>query len=154
MTVRRSRTRAAQKRAAKLRAPTEPDGRAPFGSGNDEAQFEHKLGEVVRQLRESLGLSQDSLAQKVGASQANISKIETNRAKNYASGLLQRLADALGIQLYELFALAQGVHLEDQQALTQTEAKLLAAFRELSADQQKTVIAVVETLRPPRSLQR
>lgn len=125
-----------------------------MSSAKDEARFEYNLGEVVRQMRESLGLSQDALAQRVRTSQANISKIETNRAKNYASGLLQRLADALGIQLYELFALAQGVHLEEQQALTQAEARILAAFRELSTDQQKTMIAIVETLRPPRSPRR
>lgn len=154
MTVRRSRTRVERKRTLKPPAPTEPNGGVPLSSDNDETHFEHNLGEVVRQLRESLGLSQDALAQQVRASQANISKIETNRAKNYASGLLQRLADALGIQLYELFALAQGVHLEEQQALTQAEARILAAFRELSTDQQKTMIAIAETLRPPHPKRR
>lgn len=155
MTARRhSGTGAAPKRTRKRPAPTESDRGGALRSAKDETQFEGNLGEVVRQLRESLGLSQDALAQQIHASQANISRIEINRAKHYSSGLLQRLADALGVQLYELFALAQGVHLEEQQALTDVEAKLLAAFRDLSIEQQKTVLAVAETLRPPRAMRR
>jgi len=154
MTARRSRSGAAGKRTVKPLTANEPNGEGALRPAKDETRVEFNLGEVVRQLRESRGLSQDALAQQVHASQANVSKIETNRAKNFPSGLLQRLAEALGVQLYELFALAQGVHLERKQALTQAEARVLEGFRNLPLDHQKTVIAVIETLGPPRSISR
>jgi transcriptional regulator with XRE-family HTH domain len=119
-----------------------------------ETRVECTLGDVVRQLREARGLLQDTLAQQLDISQGNVSRIEKNRAKSYSLSLLQRLADALGVRLYELFALAQGVHLDRDQALTQTEAALLEGFRNLPPDYQKTVLAVIETLGPPRPTRR
>lgn len=60
-----------------------------------------KLADKVAEFRKAAGMSQAELAEKVGVTQGFISHIEANTRKP-TLGLLQRLADALGVAPQDL----------------------------------------------------
>ena len=60
-------------------------------------------GNGIRTLRESLGLTQKDLANRIGVSDKTVSKWETGRGLPDIS-VLTPLAEALGVSLSELFA--------------------------------------------------
>jgi transcriptional regulator with XRE-family HTH domain len=74
----------------------------------------NQLGELVRSRREGLGLTQRSLAQKLGVEASYVSFIESRRRKPSLK-LVARLADILGVDRRTLLILAH------------PEAKLLLA---------------------------
>jgi transcriptional regulator with XRE-family HTH domain len=59
------------------------------------------LGRAIAARREELGLKQEQLALAVGTDQARISRIE-NAGDNPSYGLVDRIAKALGWELWEL----------------------------------------------------
>lgn len=59
------------------------------------------LGRVIATRREALGLKQEQLALAVGTDQARISRIE-NAGDNPSYGLVERIAKALELELWEL----------------------------------------------------
>jgi transcriptional regulator with XRE-family HTH domain len=65
----------------------------------------NQLGEVVRSHREGLGLTQRSLAQKLGVEASHIAFIESGRRKPSLK-LVARLADTLGLDRQTLLILA------------------------------------------------
>jgi transcriptional regulator with XRE-family HTH domain len=65
----------------------------------------NQLGEVVRNHREGLSLTQRELAQKIGVEASHIAFIESGRRKP-SLNLVARLADALGLDRQTLFILA------------------------------------------------
>jgi transcriptional regulator with XRE-family HTH domain len=75
----------------------------------------NQLGERLRNHRESLGLTQRSLAQKVGVAMSHIAFIEGGRRKPSLK-LVGRLADILGIDRQNLLILA---HPETKKLITQ-----------------------------------
>lgn len=57
------------------------------------------IGQVIRQRREALGMTQDQVAEQVGISKPYLSNIETGRAKNPpTAGVLRRLEAVLGFE--------------------------------------------------------
>ena len=65
----------------------------------------NQLGEVVRSHREGLGLTQRSLAQKLGVQASHVAFIESGRRKPSLK-LVARLADTLGLDRQTLLVLA------------------------------------------------
>lgn len=61
------------------------------------------VGEKIRQLRESIGYSQNKLAEWAGISQTHLRRVERGEA-DITVGHLQLLCDALGLTLGEFFA--------------------------------------------------
>jgi transcriptional regulator with XRE-family HTH domain len=59
------------------------------------------LGRAIATRREELGLKQEQLALAVGTDQARISRIE-NAGDNPSYGLVERIANALELELWEL----------------------------------------------------
>jgi transcriptional regulator with XRE-family HTH domain len=59
------------------------------------------LGRAIAARREELGLKQEQLALAVGTDQARVSRIE-NAGDNPSYGLVDRIAKALGWELWEL----------------------------------------------------
>ena len=57
----------------------------------------------LRELREAAGLTQEQLAEMVGTRQGTISDHERGKATRIDYDLIERLADALGIQPGDLF---------------------------------------------------
>lgn len=65
------------------------------------AEPQAALGRTIAARREELGLKQEQLALAVGTDQARISRIE-NAGDNPSYGLVDRIAKALGWELWEL----------------------------------------------------
>ena len=52
----------------------------------------------VREFREAAGLTQADLAERAGVRRATVNRIEKQRIKAIDMGVLEKLADALGIE--------------------------------------------------------
>jgi transcriptional regulator with XRE-family HTH domain len=56
----------------------------------------------LRELRDTLGLSQQALAAAAGVRQATVSDLESGKAQAVSFRVLEQLADALGVEPGEL----------------------------------------------------
>ena len=110
-----------------------------------------RLGTTVKTLREERGWSQGQLAELCSSSPSNISKVERGDERGYSIDLLEALAAAFEIEVYELFALAAGVDLLDKEKLTLEERDLLDNFRALTSAQKEMLHTVSATLRRPKT---
>jgi len=79
----------------------------------------NRLGETVRAHREALGLTQRSLAQKLGVEGSHIAFIESGRRKP-SLRLVARLADILGVDRQNLLILA---HPEAKELIAEPKAE-------------------------------
>lgn len=64
---------------------------------------QYVTGNMIRRLRESKNMTQQQLGEKINVSDKAVSKWETNRGYPDVS-LIERLADALGVSVIELFS--------------------------------------------------
>ena len=71
---------------------------AGFSEGYDDGYQSFKIGAVLRQLRESSGLTQEELAAKLNTKKSAISRIE-NHAEDIRLSTLEKMASALGHKL-------------------------------------------------------
>ena len=100
------------------------------------------IGGTIKALRERHGWSQEELGWRVGSSSANISRIETGK-HGPGPDVLEALAKAFELKVYELFALAEGepvhlaAHLPDQ-----AEQLLLKHFRAMSEERRLLLLQV------------
>jgi HTH-type transcriptional regulator/antitoxin HipB len=69
-----------------------------FSEGFNEGYERFKIGVILRQARESAGLTQDELAIRLKTKKTAISRIE-NHAEDIKLSTLERVANALGKQL-------------------------------------------------------
>ena len=69
-----------------------------FSEGFNEGYERFKIGVILRQARESAGLTQDELAMRLKTKKTAISRIE-NHAEDIKLSTLERVANALGKQL-------------------------------------------------------
>lgn len=69
-----------------------------FSEGFNEDYERFKIGVILRQARESAGLTQDELAMRLKTKKTAISRIE-NHAEDIKLSTLERVANALGKQL-------------------------------------------------------
>ena len=84
------------------------------------------LGRVVQQRRISMGLNQETLAERAGVHRTYLSDVERG-TRNVTLGILERLAESLGMELSELFALAEGRTTDHGRAVRKTELHQLIA---------------------------
>lgn len=61
------------------------------------------MGYRIREIRESIGMSQVELCEKSGITRATIWKLETGDNEVTTSKTLLKIADALGVTVGELF---------------------------------------------------
>lgn len=61
------------------------------------------MGYRIREIRESLGMSQAELCEKTGITRATIWKLETGENEVTTSRTLLKIAEALGVSIGELF---------------------------------------------------
>jgi ribosome-binding protein aMBF1 (putative translation factor) len=71
---------------------------ASFSEGFDEGYEQFKIGIILRQARESAGLTQEELAFRLKTKKTAISRIE-NHAEDIKLSTLERVASALGKRL-------------------------------------------------------
>lgn len=69
-----------------------------FAEGFDEGYEQFKVGVMLRQARQSAGLTQEELAQKLNTKKSAISRIE-NHAEDIKLSTLERVAAVLGRRL-------------------------------------------------------
>jgi len=69
-----------------------------FANGFDEGYGQFKIGVILRQARESAGLTQEELATRLKTKKTAISRIE-NHAEDIKLSTLERVANALGKRL-------------------------------------------------------
>jgi ribosome-binding protein aMBF1 (putative translation factor) len=69
-----------------------------FARGYDEGYEQFKVGVMLKQARESAGLTQEELARRLKTKKTAISRIE-NHAEDIKLSTLERVATALGKQL-------------------------------------------------------
>jgi HTH-type transcriptional regulator / antitoxin HipB len=69
-----------------------------FADGFDDGYEQFKIGIILRQARESVGLTQEELANRLKTKKAAISRIE-NHAEDIKLSTLDRVAKALGKKL-------------------------------------------------------
>lgn len=65
-----------------------------------------KLGDKIRQLRESFGLTQGQLASNASVSQGYLSQLENGDVKNPSAAVLLRVAQAMHVDPDEMFEAA------------------------------------------------
>src|SRR5215467_7851145 len=92
--------------------------------GRSKAEWEdmkiiNQVGETVRSRRESLGLTQRSLAEKLGVEASHIAFIESGRRKPSLK-LIGRLADVLGLDRQTLLILT---HPEAQELIAEARPR-------------------------------
>lgn len=68
-----------------------------------EPSIERRLGALLRQRREQLGLTQEWVADAVGVSQVSIGKIELGKTKSPRPQTLQRLAEVLHLDIADVY---------------------------------------------------
>lgn len=61
------------------------------------------IGNRVKEIRESLGMSQDELSRKSGVSRTMISHLETNQKTDCKVSTLISISEALGYPVSEIF---------------------------------------------------
>src|SRR5207302_6186817 len=93
------------------------------------------LGEVVKQAREELGLTQRELAAQLGVKASHVAYIENNH-RNPSLSLLRRLSTELGLNSQELLFLSHpdARFLVDTSAQSPAAAKRDDAWRKFSAN--------------------
>lgn len=69
-----------------------------------ELRLSVKIGRRIKNLRQKAKLNQENLAFAVGTTQPHFTKIEKGEV-NVGSDMLQRIADALGVDISQLFEL-------------------------------------------------
>jgi transcriptional regulator with XRE-family HTH domain len=77
--------------------------------------IERNIGQRVNRLRKSQGLTTVDLAQKIGISQAQISRLE-NGKQGFRSVTLDKIAKAFGVRVIDLVAEDEGGSLSPQLA--------------------------------------
>lgn len=68
------------------------------------SNFAKKIGLVIREKRQNLGLSQEALASLSGINRSYLGEVERGEAE-ISAAKLQRVAEGLGIKLSELILL-------------------------------------------------
>ena len=69
-----------------------------FSHGFDAGYEEFKIGVMLRQVRESAGMTQEELAEKLNTKKTAISRIE-NHAEDIKLSTIERVVEALGKRL-------------------------------------------------------
>ncbi len=105
-----------------------------------------KLGAALKALREDRKLTLDELADMAGTTKANLSRIEGGQWPR--PELLEALAAALRVQIYQIFARAEGAVVSTAD-VTNGESKVLGAYRAMEPEARYHLEAVAEALSKP-----
>lgn len=94
-------------------------------------------GEKIKQLRKSLGMTQEELGEKIGVKKAAINKYETGLVVNLKRSTIYSLAKALGVSATTL--------LDDEElTLSSEEARLVTLYRGADDRAQRDAVRLLE----------
>ena len=97
-----------------------------------------KLGDIIRSARESKGLSQAALADKIRVSTRTIIAIEKNQ-RNPTFEVLYQLVHALDVSANQIFY-------PDQETLTTEQDQFIREFLACNANEQRIALATLQSL--------
>jgi transcriptional regulator with XRE-family HTH domain len=96
-----------------------------------------KLGAIIEQLRVERGWSQDQLAERIGITKSSLSRMEHDNQWPRPE-TLEALATALGVKIYQLFALAYAEPLPTAPpSWVREEQDIVQAYRAMEPDARK-----------------
>ena len=99
------------------------------------------VGEKIRALRKERGLSQEELGEKANLHHTYVGAIERGE-KNASIDTLDKIADALGVVIVDLFALVQG-----EMNVEKLKARVLEEVKESSPGMLSLIAALIQTTR-------
>jgi len=70
-----------------------------------------KIGTKLRQLRDKHGYTQEQIADTLGMSQGNYSKLESNKYESFSWDILPSLANLYGVEITELLQSDSSLHI-------------------------------------------
>ncbi len=115
------------------------------------------IGQRLRELRESKGLSQGHIQERTGLLRCYISRVECGHT-NPTIETVEKWAKALGLELYQVFYLGEGELQEPETAEVDRpgteQQKLLKVFDKLVAGDRTLLRALARTLAGHRTRQR
>ena len=103
------------------------------------------IGQRIRSLRESRGLSQKELADQIGVSQGSIGNWEAGIRTNIQGTKLLKLATALAVDASVLVDHG-GTSADTATNVTGPEAKLLAVYRKLNSSEQALAFRLISAI--------
>ena len=108
-----------------------------------------EIGIRLYELREAKGLTQDALGKQVGLSSTRISRVE-NGHLTPSLAVLERWAKALGVELYQLFAVGHGqpeaAESPERIPVGAQERTLLGLFGQMPVEDRSLLISVPRDL--------
>jgi len=98
-----------------------------------------KFGRRIRQLRESMGLTQQQLASRVGMDYKYLGSVERGE-RNITIDNIQRIAEAFGVEPYQLFLFTwEGLKPEEKVV----EDKIKDILKRCSAERKKLILRII-----------
>lgn len=105
------------------------------------------VGEKIKQLRKSKGLSLKELAQKLDVSDTSLSKIETGKVDSIKIDTGKKLSNELGVSFNELFEIeSPSVEIKSLQFENEHLKNEVDKLEEQLADKKRTVLFFQDTL--------
>jgi transcriptional regulator with XRE-family HTH domain len=111
-----------------------------------------KIGTKLLQLRNEYGYSQDEVADKIGMSQGNYSKLESDKHESFPGEILPVLAELYGIKIEDLIQKGDNQHIN----LSKNKKNAINAFlvyqdskkqqEELNTSLKETIASQKETI--------
>ena len=108
-------------------------------TGSPDHTLSEKLGRRIKYLRHNAGLSQEDLAFATGSTQPHVAKMEKGEV-NVGSDMLQRIAEALKVDIAQLFSLR--ADMSPEMLRSELEKKLDAA----SEEQLRLILRIVDAV--------
>ena len=99
------------------------------------------VGERIRNLRKERGWSQEELGEKADLHHTYVGAVERGE-KNASIDTLDKIADALGIEMVDLFTLTKG-----QMNVDKLRAYIIEEVKESSPELLKLIAALIQTAR-------
>ena len=100
------------------------------------------MGNRIRELRKSNGLTMKQLGQQIGLAESTISQYETGKRSPDNETLL-KLGEIFGVTVGYILGSEEKETTPGEQALTEGEKTLLDLFRKVPADQQAMVLQMI-----------
>ena len=103
-----------------------------------------KLGTALKEIRDEARMTQDDLAERAGTTKSSVSRIE-NEEQVPSLDMLERLAAALGVKVYQVMARAEGSELPVSKA-SKEERELLRELKAMEPDVREHYLAIARGL--------
>ena len=98
------------------------------------------IGQRLREIRKTRGMSQQDVAQRLGIPQSNLSRIENGKQRLNLS-VLAGILSTYGIEMDDFFSFSTGANNRPMDA---EEQRILSLYRRLGADGRRDILEFIE----------